>query len=569
VRPGRSAAVVMSLAVVAGGGYAAWAQASEPAASYRTATVTRGDVEQLLDLTGTLGAAGTDELAFGTSGTVAAVEVTAGQRVHEGQLLGALDRTALRTTAQRARADVAAAGAQLERDEDAQADQVAESSSSSSQSATAQQSADPTFEPSTGDSSHDGAGDVADPSDEPDPLAGLAQEQDAVTAAQTAATQALAAAREALVHQNQVCAQAFTAEPATTPSDQPSDAPTAADPGTDPDDQACTDALAAVQDAQQKAADAQDTLQTAVGVLSQTLSQAAATLQTQSQDQSQTTQDQPSTSEDPQPSQQGSQQAQPTGGSEAGQQDAQQQTVTVTAATLARDQAGIEQAKAQVVTADAALDGAVLRAPHAGRVVQVAAEKGGSASAGTTAFVVVSPGLTTLTTSVTDTQLRSLAVGQAATVTPVGSAHGYDATVSYLDPVPDTSTDATTYTVTVTLARRGLSLPNGGPASASVVVGTATDVLTVPTSAVSSGAVERLRGGDATRTRVTAGIVGTTRTEISVGLSAGDEVVIADLGADLPSADDQQEGFRGGNGGVGGFGRTGPVSGGVGPPGAP
>ena len=540
----RAGSVVVALAVVAGGGYAAWAQASEPTAAYRTATVTRGDVEQLLDLTGTLEAAGTDELAFGTSGTIASVEVTPGQKVREGQLLGTLDRTSLRTAAQRALADLAAARAQLEQDEDAQADQVEEASSSDDTSSAP--SADPTFETSAA-----GADDSGD-SEDHDPLEALAAQQDAVTSAQTAATQALADARTALAHQTEVCAAAFSDEPANEPSDQPTESPTA-DPTPDPGDQACSDALAAVQTAQEHVAEAQDSLQAAIGALTATLTQAIAALQ------------QPAPEDDPeQPQQEPEQQppttqptTQPTDTS-----DNQQPTVTVTAATLARDQAQIEQARADVVAADQALNGAVLRAPHAGRVVQVAAEKGASASAGTTAFVIVTQGLTTVTASVTDTQLRDLEEGQAATVTPAGAAHGHAAEVTYLDPVPDTSTDATTYAVTLTLDEKGLSLPNGAPASVSVVVGTATGVLTVPTSAVGDGSVEVLRGGEATRTRVTTGIVGSTRTEISDGLAAGDEVVIADLTADLPSSDDQEQGFRGGTGGLGGFGGTGPAGGG-------
>ena len=546
----RTGTAVVALALVAGGGYAAWAQASEPAAAYRTATVTRGDVEQLLALTGTLEAAGTDELAFGTSGTIASVEVTPGQKVREGQLLGTLDRTSLRTAAQRARADVAAARAQLERDEDAQADQVEEASSSDDTSSAP--SSDPTFEPSPG--GDDDSGDSGDH----DPLEGLAAQQDAVTTAQTAATQALGDARAALTHQTEVCAVAFSDEPTAEPSDQPTESP-AAEPTPDPDDQACSDALAAVQAAQEHVAEAQESLQAAISALSATLEQAVAALQ------------QPTPEDQEQPQQEPEQQppitqptTQPTQGSDS-------QQPTVTAATLARDQAAIEQARADVVAADLALNGAVLRAEHAGRVVQVAAEQGASTAAGTTAFVVVTQGLTTVTSTVTDTQLRDLEEGQAATVTPVGAAKGYDAEVTYLDPVPDTSTDATTYAVTLTLDEEGLSLPNGAPASVSVVTGTATDVLTVPTSAVGDGSVEVLSGGQATRTRVTTGIVGSTRTEISDGLAAGDEVVIADLNADLPSSDDEEQGFRGGTGGLGGFGGNGPPvgGGGIGPVGRP
>ena len=504
------------LAVLAGGGYAAWAQASEPAAAYRTATVTRDDVDERLELTGTLAATGTHDLSFGASGSVTTVDVAVGEQVHQGQQLGALDRTALRTADQKARAAVAAAEAQLEDDEATQADQVAaaDDASDSSSSASAHPTADPTFQPAQGND--DGQ---ADGPDGPDPMEQLHQQQAAVTAAQTTASAALAAAQDALTHQTETCT---------------------ASPG----DQACADALAAVQTAQQQVAIAQTALQEAIGVLTEALAQALEQL-----DQSARPSQQPS-QQPTQPTQQPTQQ--PT----AEAPSAASQGPTITAATLARDQASIEQAKADLVEADQALAGAVVTAPKAGRVVQVGVEPGGSATAGGSAFVVVAPGTTTVILSVSDIQLGSLAVGQSATVTPVGSERGYRAKVTYVDPVPDTSTDTTTYAVTVTLDKQRLSLPHGAPASVSVVVGEAHGVLTVPTSAISNGAVTVLEGGETTLRPVTTGIVGTTRTEVTEGLSLGDEVVVADLNRALPSSDNQENQFRGP---TGGFGGNGPV----------
>jgi multidrug efflux pump subunit AcrA (membrane-fusion protein) len=509
VRLGRSLAGGTVLAVLAGGGYAAWAQASEPSAAYRTATVSRADVEQQLELTGTLAATGTHDLSFGASGTVATVDVTVGEQVRQGQQLGTLDRTSLRTADQKARAALAAAEAQLEDDEATQAEQVAaaDDSSESSSPGSDNPSADPTFQPAQGSSD--------EPSGGPDPMELLHQQQEAVTAAQTTASGALAAAQDALTHQTETCT---------------------ASPG----EQVCAEALAAVQTAQQQVATAQTALQDAIGALTQTLSQALKDLEQQSST------EQPTQEPSQQPTQQPQAQTEPQASQEP----------TITAATLARDQASIEQAKADLVDADQALAGAVVTAPKAGRVVQVTVEQSGSATAGGSAFVVVAPGTTTVTLPVSDTQLRSLAVGQSATVTLVGSEHGYRAKVTYVDPVPDTSTDTTTYAVTVTLDKQGLSLPNGAPASVSVLVGEASGVLTVPTSAVSNGTVSVLKGDEVTLRPVTTGIVGTTRTEVTDGLSLGDEVVVADLNQPLPSSGNQQNEFRGP---TSGFGGNGPV----------
>jgi HlyD family secretion protein len=87
-------------------------------------------------------------------------------------------------------------------------------------------------------------------------------------------------------------------------------------------------------------------------------------------------------------------------------------------------------------------------------------------------------------------------------------------------------------------------------------------VVTVPASAISSGSVTVLDGDTTSRSRVTTGVVGTSRIEVTEGLKAGDRVVIADLGADLPTTDSDsgsKAGFEGGfEGGFGGGAGGGP-----------
>ena len=152
----------------------------------------------------------------------------------------------------------------------------------------------------------------------------------------------------------------------------------------------------------------------------------------------------------------------------------------------------------------------------------------------------------------TDTQVRQLKTGQAAEVTSAGAEHARAGTVTAIGAVPDTSSGSTTYPVTITLGRRNLDLPSGATASVAVVVGTATDVVIVPASAVRSGSVTVLDGGTATATRVTTGVVGGTRIEVADGVEAGDRVVIADLNADLPTSNLNTGGTGGFGGGVGG-----------------
>ncbi|MFC6342751.1 hypothetical protein ACFP8W_12255, partial [Nocardioides hankookensis] len=129
-------------------------------------------------------------------------------------------------------------------------------------------------------------------------------------------------------------------------------------------------------------------------------------------------------------------------------------------------------------------------------------------------------------------------------------------TVTQVSSVPASDS---TYAVTITLRRKHLDIATGLTASVAVVTGTASDVVTVPASAVSDGRVTLLQDGVATPTPVTTGVTGATRVEITDGLAQGDEVVLADLDAALPTGDTETNNRMqfGGPGGTGGFGGTG------------
>ena len=126
----RRGLAVLAVVGLVGGGYAAYA-ASGDESSYRTAVATVGDVEQTLALAGTVEPSGRADLQFGTSGAVATVAVAAGDQVKAGQVLVRLDRTSLTTAVRRARAQLTSAQAQLESDEDAQAEAVSAASDTS------------------------------------------------------------------------------------------------------------------------------------------------------------------------------------------------------------------------------------------------------------------------------------------------------------------------------------------------------------------------------------------------------------------------------------------------------
>lgn len=220
----------------------------------------------------------------------------------------------------------------------------------------------------------------------------------------------------------------------------------------------------------------------------------------------------------------------------------------MTAATLADDQAEIDQAKADVAEAKAALQGAVLKAPAAGTVASVDVKNGDRISAGTEAVTLIAKGLTSVELTVSATQVEQLEVGQIAEVTPAGAEKALPGKVTLVGQVPDTSSGSSTFPVTVTLDETGLDLLAGTTATVEVVVGSAEDVVTIPASALDSGSVTVVDGDTTERRQVTTGLVGATRIEITDGLEEGDQVVLADLSQELPSGDTSgQEGPGPGN----------------------
>src|SRR4051812_35945739 len=79
--------------------------------------VTSGPMSQTVSAEGTVAAAATDDLSFGSSGTVTAVNVKAGDTVKTGQVLATIDSAELQAAATAAEADLADAKAKLSDDE--------------------------------------------------------------------------------------------------------------------------------------------------------------------------------------------------------------------------------------------------------------------------------------------------------------------------------------------------------------------------------------------------------------------------------------------------------------------
>ena len=228
---------------------------------------------------------------------------------------------------------------------------------------------------------------------------------------------------------------------------------------------------------------------------------------------------------------------------------------------MASDEVAILQDQQAVSTAQTNVDAANLTAPIGGTVAEVDLVAGSAASTGS-GIVIVGPGAAVVTVDVPLSEMAVLKTGMAAHVVPDGAVDTVDGTVESIDLLPVSSTSGSpTYPVRILVTAPTASLASGANATAQIVVGSTTDALRVPASAMSgrtgdAASVTVLVDGRATPTPVTVGTVGGGWAQILTGLSAGERVVLADAAQTLPMT---TTGFAGRLGGAfgGGFARQG------------
>lgn len=253
---------------------------------------------------------------------------------------------------------------------------------------------------------------------------------------------------------------------------------------------------------------------------------------------------------------------------------AQDQLTTAEAeqpAQIQLDQATVQGDQVTVQQDQQAVDGATITAPSAGEVAEVnisvgqtidasgSASGSGSAASPSYAVVIITPGLFEVTGSVSDAQVDEVVDGLIAAVTPAGSTEAYPGKVTEVAPVATISSGVATFGVTVTISGTHPELKSGMSASVTVTVNQVSQVLTVPTSAVttsgSTSTVQTLVHGTPQVQAVTVGASDAQRTEILSGLSLGQQVVIAAITGSIPSSAGSGRTF--GGGGLLGGGRGG------------
>jgi multidrug efflux pump subunit AcrA (membrane-fusion protein) len=126
------------------------------------------------------------------------------------------------------------------------------------------------------------------------------------------------------------------------------------------------------------------------------------------------------------------------------------------------------------------------------------------------------------------------------------------------------STGTASYPVTIGLAAGAPTLFAGSDAQVAITLGKVSDAITVPTSAVevigAANFVTVLKAGKPVRVRVAVGATGPVLTQVSSGLTVGEQVVLADMSTPLPTNTNPfaARGLTTGGGGGGfGGGRTG------------
>ena len=242
-----------------------------------------------------------------------------------------------------------------------------------------------------------------------------------------------------------------------------------------------------------------------------------------------------------------------------------------TSAQIDSDNAAIASAQAALANAQEALAQATIVAPVDGIVAQVNISAGKTTTTSTSSngdIVLESASSFEVTGQVSDTQISEVQLNQQALITPAGQTSSLAGKVSQITPMATVTQGVATFPVNVLITQQSSNLYSGASATVQIIVKQATNVLTVPTSAVHSigslSFVNVLQGGQSVRKLVTLGASSGIYSAVTSGLQPGDQVIVANKSAALPSANNNFRanraagvggGFGGGNFVVGGAGR--------------
>jgi membrane fusion protein, macrolide-specific efflux system len=192
---------------------------------------------------------------------------------------------------------------------------------------------------------------------------------------------------------------------------------------------------------------------------------------------------------------------------------------------------GLAHTRTSLTTLQAQLNLATLTAPVAGIVTAVAIQAGADAPSG--AAITLAGGTLEVTTSVVESDVASISVGQAATVSIAAlNSSTIDGTVASIAPAASSAGNSgvVSFAVEVALTNPPAGLRSGMSADVTITTASATGVLAIPARGLNGTAgAYRVRvlaaDGSVSTTDVTVGLITASLVEIKSGLQAGDRVI--------------------------------------------
>jgi multidrug efflux pump subunit AcrA (membrane-fusion protein) len=209
-----------------------------------------------------------------------------------------------------------------------------------------------------------------------------------------------------------------------------------------------------------------------------------------------------------------------------GNQAAQGNQRAQSASALLSAQQRLNNARLALKQAQARLDGTVITAPIGGRILAVNGAVG--APAQSNVVMLAGDGDVAVRAQFTEAEVAALVTGQTATIAlPDRAGDALTGKVGQIDPAGTVSNRLVRYAAVITFDRVPDSLLYGQSATVVVTTRAVEDVLYVPSTAVSDGAVTVTVDGRTERRAVEVGLRGDVNTEIRGGLTEGDEVLLS------------------------------------------
>jgi len=186
----------------------------------------------------------------------------------------------------------------------------------------------------------------------------------------------------------------------------------------------------------------------------------------------------------------------------------------------------VTQANTTLEQAEEALEGATITAPIAGRIISVSGKVGSQVSAGSTFITLADEYDMQISADFPEADADRLAIKQNGVITLADRpGDSFKATVVQVDPTGTSDGTMVRYGVLLSFVDAPQDLLVGQSANVKVTTGSKADVLRVPSTAVhnvqgDTGTV--LKSG--AQVRVGVGLRGDQYTEITSGLTEGDQV---------------------------------------------